>query len=251
LKRELEVLKRRSEKKKKIGLTKFFTRHFTSRKLNDKISSGTDVATDGSVTAMENESVAMTKNSFETTVKSGVSNEGTPSVTRDPNIPRYAETTVTTIAPPSMARGFIGSLDQASSEDSVDEDAAQTTTQVLAKLSQTFVTEEPTKMLETVEAEAAEVDTTMPPASELERVPSNASTTASKSTFVTMPKFRKVQSMDARIYSPSYTSSKDSPLPSMRTFSRVLEEEDENGQVETVETMEDAVLVPTTSQVAA
>ena len=245
LKRELEDLKKLSEKKKKNGLNKFFNRHFTSRKINDKISSA-----NGSVHTADNESTS--KNSITTTLKSGTSNMAADvesrhvAATRDPNIPRYAETTVTTIAPPSMIKGY--SLEQTSSGDSSDEEMAQTsTTQVLAKLSETFV-DEPIQAIETVHTEVEEGEI-MPPPSQMERVPSSASTATksnAKSTFMSMPKFRKVQSMDARIASPSWGSSgKDAPAP-VRTFSRVVEEEtEEDGPMEMIETMEDPVLVPT------
>ena len=248
LKRELEDLKKLSEKKKKNGLNKFFSRHFTSRKINERMSSG-----NGSVHTMDNESTS--KNSITTTLKSGADVESRSVGIRDPNIPRYAETTVTTIAPPSMIKGY--SLEQTSSGDSSDEEMAQTSTQqVLAKLSETFV-DEPIQAIETVHTQVEEGETsTMPPASDLQRVPSSASTstkTNTKSTFISLPKFRKVQSMDARIASPSWGSNKEAiPVP-VRTFSRVVEEEsEEDGPVEIVETVEeDPVLKPAPSQVVA
>ena len=255
LKRELDDLKKSSEKKKKLGLNKFFSRHFTSRKMNDKIASGAD-----SVYTMDNESLS--KNSMTTTTKSGAPNLATDvesrsvATPRDSNAVRYADITVTTIAPPSMVKGY--SLEQSSSGDSSEEEMAQTSTQqVLAKLSETFV-DEPIQAIETVhtEIEEGEATNTMPPASNLERVPSSASTATksnTKSTFMSLPKFRKVQSMDARIASPSWGSNKDAaPVPA-RTFSRVVEEEtEEDGPVEMVETKEEPAMVePATSQVVA
>ena len=263
LKRELDDLKKISEKnKKKNGLNKFFSRHFTSRKVNDKISSGTGSVQ--TVHTMDNESIS--KNSITNTLKSGVTNmtaeveshHVASATTRDTNIPRYAETTVTTIAPPSMVKGY--SLEQASSGDSSDEEMAQTSTQhVMAKLSETFV-DEPIQAIETVHTEVEEgEETDMPSAFPMERVPSSSSTktkTNSKSTFMSMPKFRKVQSMDARIASPSWGSSsnKDAAVPA-QTFSRVVEEDDEEEEeTEVAEDpvpitsngpMEDPVLVPT------
>ena len=239
LKRELEDLKKINQKKKN-GLNKFFTRHFTSRKINDKISSGTG--------SMDNESLS--KNSMTTTtLKSGLSNIEETRVAakpRDSGIPRYAETTVTTIAPPSMIKGY--SLEQTSSGDSSDEEMASTSThEVLAKLSETFVDESN----QAVETEIESGITAMPSAADAE-VPSSASVVTKSRSFISLPKFRKVQSMDARIASPSW-GSKDTAaaVPTTRTFSRVVEEEEETDEdgpqvvIETVNTDEDPVLVPT------
>jgi hypothetical protein len=243
LKRELDLLKRRSEKKNKNGLSKFFTRHFTARKLNEKNAS---LAATGSVNnskTMDNDSVS--KNSFTTTLRTGVSQDGTASTNvRDSNIPRYAEITVTTIAPPSMVKGY--SLEQASSGDSSEDEAAQATGQIMAMLSETFGDESMQNLgkVQTVTTDVEGTGTissamTMPPASDLQRVPSNATTNENSTTTksFTTPKFRKVQSMDARITSPSMNSNKLQPIPTMRTFSRVIEEE--NGMIETVDTVED------------
>jgi hypothetical protein len=158
-----------------------------------------------------------------------------------------------------MIKGY--SLEQASSGDSSDDEMGQSSTQqIMAKLSATFV-DDPIPAVETVHTAVEDGETVrtaveeieapnVPAPSEMERVPSSVSTATksnTKSTFMSMPKFRKVQSMDARIASPSWGSSnKEAPVPT-KTFSRVVEEEETetDGAAVAIETTEDPVLVPT------
>lgn len=251
MKRELESLKRRSETKKKNGLTKFFTRHLTARKLNEKATAAATAPTVPSEKAIDNESIS------KQSIPAGVSNEGSlvpsnPSMAKSTasTAPRYTETTVTTIAPPSMVRGF--HLNPASSDDSEeDDDDAQSTNQILAKLSASFV-EEPNQAIETVHTAIDENGNDVP----LTRAPSSASMTKSFPS-VGMPKFRKVQSMDARISSPTYKKSSAAMNTSSMVTTTVVEEDmgsDENNIdgviIETVETTIDDVQ-PTSSQIMA
>ena len=152
---------------------------------------------------------------------------------------KYAESNVTTIAPPSMKKGY--SLEQASSDDSSDDEVvSHSTGQVLAKLSETFIDDVPA--VETVHTEQEE-PTQSPTDPSTETVQDAA---AVKAKFLSMPKItisRKVQSMDARIESPRKALWNATTVLPIRTVSKVIEEESD--VIETVDTLEDDVLVPT------
>jgi hypothetical protein len=236
LKKELEALKRLRETKKKNGLTKFFTRHFSNRKQNGVVSSSAAISSGDEAEVK----ASATTIPLIAPTSSYVSATGSTSRGMDA-ADKFAEQAVTTIRPPSMMNR--PGVEAASSEESSDEEGgSHTTGQLLAHLSSTFVddaipavetvhTEKEDLAVDTASSEKKELDT----ADEMAKIPSS-----SGKKVLSLPKinkFRKVQSMDARIASPE-----TSFIPPVRTFSKVVEEDN---VIETVETMEDNVIVPT------